>query len=1551
MFDVYYIGDNQNIADNVPFARKVETEGDINARTKMYWLIEPNVEIVDYEVLDYRPPAYDQKYTHIWKWDSRNYGGLKLLPKQDSEGVKEINRVVCKKRFAILHTETPEDYFESHLSATHVWCVDPEYKLAEELDWAPDNFEPDFIHSFHLRGQLEHRYPAQEGGIKLYPRKWRTADIKYHTFLDASAVYPVLFVEDPEDYAQRDVLEDEYVWLIDKQYQIEPSTIDWIPNPFEREYIHSFRMPNQLQEKTWSFKHPTSDRRLGGIRLVPKDWRKATGGHEGGGVIIHQDCPIKDVQYDVFYIDEEDFNADTYQELAERSKTEWFWTVDREYDFNGKLMFVPEDHEVDYIHVFKIPDMLEDRYPADFVQPWDNRCGGIRLVHKHFDMTKHKYQENIIPVKYDIFYTDTPKQYESFARKSSTKMFWLIDNEYQLDNNFKIVVPKHEQKYILNFQVNQLEHKYPEQEGGIYLIPKTATDGTQTKFKGSLGETFKRFPVLRVKDINDLSSVTEDCWVIDEEYNIDEAIKWTPSNFQMNSMHTFHVGDQLRHKYPEDMGGMRWVPLNWDGNYVIHDETVATSKRYPVVKTDDVTVESVTEDQWVIDSDYQIQDIINWAPSVFECKAIHTFHVKGQLEHKYPEAMGGMRWVPADWNGEYVVHSETLDVAKQYPIIRSDYVELTEVKDDCWLIDNEYQIEEKFTWTPTVFNKNSIHTFHVPGQLAHKYPDEMGGLRWVPANWDGSIVIHDDNITTETSYPVIWVDDVEDLSVVKADGWVVDKQYQIEDARINWIPSVFERNSIHTFHVGTQLRDKYPEGMGGLRWIPIEWDGNYVIHESLDNVEKQYPINFVEDPTVAPATDEPQWQVDKAYRIYDSINWVPGDYDKDKVHVFHVHNQLTNKYTETMGGVYWWPGNQTEYKLKVHQDPLRIPVKQYPVLFVEDVADVSNVTEACWLVDKEYEIEETISVIPYQNQEEADMIHTYHVKGQLDHKYPEAMGGVRWVPGNNAKAEVKIHDVTPFGDTLKFEIFDSEEEGRKKTTTGWFWVIDPDVELVPEFKLDFVPKVWDKGKTHVWQKLNPVTNRQFDYAGVSLYPKEPQAKGRPKYIREPACTQKPYEVFYLTTENGIVEQLESFDQQATSKLYWVIDPYTRLAEDFNFDYYPSQWDEKNVHVFLSESERGDHKNVRLYPKGTFVEGHDHTEKSVHNNTFENLKAMNTVASLPPRWPDVTLVDMTRDELVHHITTHREQGHPFLWTIDVDVDAASNVFDRGYLPNTQNLHKIHMWQRVSPHSGLVHSYGGVRLWPTDMDTDTITTDTVLMNKIKGIQYVREPGCYYKTYDVVLLTYHDEDAEQKYQALKEKVPGAKWIKDVDGIFEAHQAAAELAETKMFWVVDADAQVQADFEFHYIPDQYDQETVHVWNSQNPITGDVYGYGGVKLFNRQQVLDATSWGLDFTTGLSKRLKVVNEISCTTAFNTDAFSTWRSAFRETVKLSSKRDKDSKARLERWLTPDNPDADFAEQALLGAQAGAEYGSKYSQKPMRLAKINDYDWLRSQYDNS
>ena len=371
---------------------------------------------------------------------------MRLLPKKVSKGIKEINQVVCKKKFDILYTVTPEDYFVQHPYATHVWCVDPDYKLNDNINWAPDNFEPDFIHC-HLKGQLEHKYPEREGGIKLFPKNWKQADNKFHSFLDANVTYPVLYVKNVEDYAQRNIFDDEYVWLIDVQHKFNLDTVDWVPSPFEDNMIHVFRMPYQLTEK-----YPMA---MGGIRLVPKKWKQAE-------TKIHPLVPIEDENYDVFYVDEDEFTADVYSEYAERSRTDWFWIVDRDFTFNGKLLYVPAKHEREFIHVFKIPGHLEERYPNDYTDAWDNRCGGVRLVHKEFDFTKHKYQKDIVPVRYDIFYTDNINDFETHARKSKTKMFWLVDSEHELNEVFKYVPQRYDQKAIQIFKIpNQLDHKYP----------------------------------------------------------------------------------------------------------------------------------------------------------------------------------------------------------------------------------------------------------------------------------------------------------------------------------------------------------------------------------------------------------------------------------------------------------------------------------------------------------------------------------------------------------------------------------------------------------------------------------------------------------------------------------------------------------------------------------------------------------------------------------------------------------------------------------------------------------------------------------------------------------------------------------------------------------------------------------------------------------------------------------------------------------------------------------------------------------------------------------
>jgi hypothetical protein len=80
--------------------------------------------------------------------------------------------------------------------------------------------------------------------------------------------------------------------------------------------------------------------------------------------------------------------------------------------------------------------------------------------------------------------------------------------------------------------------------------------------------------------------------------------------------------------------------------------------------------------------------------------------------------------------------------------------------------------------------------------------------------------------------------------------------------------------------------------------------------------------------------------------------------------------------------------------------------------------------------------------------------------------------------------------------------------------------------------------------------------------------------------------------------------------------------------------------------------------------------------------------------------------------------------------------------------------------------------------------------------------------------------------------------------------------------------------------------------------------------------------------------------------------STWRSAFRECAKLASRvitdqYDTETKQRLNEWRFNSNTEP-FAEYARGGASAGEWFGKTYKADKKMLAKINDYNWLASEY---
>ena len=212
-----------------------------------------------------------------------------------------------------------------------------------------------------------------------------------------------------------------------------------------------------------------------------------------------------------------------------------------------------------------------------------------------------------------------------------------------------------------------------------------------------------------------------------------------------------------------------------------------------------------------------------------------------------------------------------------------------------------------------------------------------------------------------------------------------------------------------------------------------------------------------------------------------------------------------------------------------------------------------------------------------------------------------------------------------------------------------------------------------------------------------------------------------------------------------------------------------------------------------------------------------------------------------------------------------------------------------------------------------------------------------------FDIIFISYNEPNANDNFLRLKARFPLAKHVNGIKGIHQAHIAAAKRSFSPMFWVVDADAIVLDTFNFNYEVTKEEHDIVHVWRSRNPVNGLEYGYGGVKLLPKKLTIDMDITSTDMTMNISTRFKAMEEVSNITAFNTDPFSTWRSAFRECCKLAVNGNAEALSRLSVWCML-NDDAPYGFYAYSGALAGRAYGEKNASDKEALGKINDFNWL-------
>ena len=119
--------------------------------------------------------------------------------------------------------------------------------------------------------------------------------------------------------------------------------------------------------------------------------------------------------------------------------------------------------------------------------------------------------------------------------------------------------------------------------------------------------------------------------------------------------------------------------------------------------------------------------------------------------------------------------------------------------------------------------------------------------------------------------------------------------------------------------------------------------------------------------------------------------------------------------------------------------------------------------------------------------------------------------------------------------------------------------------------------------------------------------------------------------------------------------------------------------------------------------------------------------------------------------------------------------------------------------------------------------------------------------------------------------------------------------------------------------------------------------------LLNRQLVLETVESGLDFT--LSQPHAVVPELSAIAYFNADPWMTWRTAFREVVKLkqfmSVSPTVETEYRLKQWLTV--AEGDNADWCLRGAADAVDYYNEVEGEYDKLMLSFDWPWLRERFN--
>ena len=386
-------------------------------------------------------------------------------------------------------------------------------------------------------------------------------------------------------------------------------------------------------------------------------------------------------------------------------------------------------------------------------------------------------------------------------------------------------------------------------------------------------------------------------------------------------------------------------------------------------------------------------------------------------------------------------------------------------------------------------------------------------------------------------------------------------------------------------------------------------------------------------------------------------------------------------------------------------------------------------------------------------------------------------------------------------------------------------------------------------------------------------------------------TLLPHHAQYTRYNNTHLATIKRIVEKAKTQYVWVVSDLCDYS-NFDFTWQPKPWEAEQIHCWASgEQKFGD---TFLVPVRAF------------KGQAEDLKVLGWYKHI--NW---------HSNGVSRITL----GNMYDWVkrTDCNID---------YDPN--------LWEKRNIHS--FTQSGSVLLVPRDCKQ-------YFRTQYYDYPYILRHN-HYKVYDkpldVVYVSNGEKNADINYNRLKKLCPRAKRIDGVNGRAQAYKACADVSDTEWFLNIFAKCWVHEDFDFDWQPDYMQEDKHYIFHAKNPVTDLEYGHMGIIAYNKKLVLECTEWGLDFT--LSMPHMTIPIVGSTADYATTPYETWRTAFRECVKLTQQEDVESKFRLKQWLNVGN--TEMGKWSICGAKDAMIFVNEETDLQLSF----EWAWLKERFDS-